>query len=103
MLKGCLGVSRKPTKGAKTKINKNQYAVPILEIKTYIPSAGLPPIYISTKKFIANNKTHILQTGLNKQDLTFDVSSQGNSPNAAIEPNIAKTPPNLSGIARKIA
>ena len=103
MLRGCLGVSKKPTSGAKTKINKNQYAVPILEIKTYMPSAGLPPIYISTRKFIANNKTHILQTGLNKQDLTFDVSSQGNNPKAAIEPNIANTPPNLSGMALKIA
>jgi hypothetical protein len=34
IVKGCLGVSRKPTTGAKTNINKNQYAVPILEIKT---------------------------------------------------------------------
>ena len=60
-------------------------------------------MYISTKKFTANKRTQILQTGLNKQDLTLDVSSQGNRPNAAIEPNVAKTPPYLSGIALRIA
>ena len=55
------------------------------------------------KKFIANNKTQYLQTGLKRHDLTLDVSNHGNNPNARIEPNIAKTPPSLSGIALKIA
>jgi hypothetical protein len=34
IVRGCRGVSKNPTSGAKTNINKNQYAVPILEIST---------------------------------------------------------------------
>jgi hypothetical protein len=60
-------------------------------------------MYIKTRKFTANKRTHILHTGLNKQDLTFEVSSHGSNPNARIDPNIAKTPPSLSGMALRIA
>jgi hypothetical protein len=60
-------------------------------------------MYIRTKKFMANKRTQYLQTGLKRHDLTLDVSSHGNNPRARIEPNIAKTPPNLSGIALRIA
>ena len=103
ILGGCWGFSKNPTTGARTKKNKNQYAVPILDIRTYIPSAGFPPTYINTKKSNANNKTQILQAGLNKQDLILEVSNQGNKPRRAIALNIASTPPNLSGIALRIA
>jgi hypothetical protein len=34
IVSGCLGVSKYPTNGARTKKNKNQYAVPILDINT---------------------------------------------------------------------
>ena len=68
-----------------------------------MPSAGFAPTYIKIKKLIANNNTQYLHTGLNRQDLTLDVSNQGNNPNSPIEPNMANTPINLSGMALSIA
>ena len=97
------GFSIRDTKGARIKKKANQKAVPILPIIKYIPSAGAPPMYISTKKSRTNKRIHCFHIGLNTLDLTLLKSNQGNSPSAAMLLTIATTPINLSGTLLKIA
>ena len=68
-----------------------------------IPSAGLLPTQPSTIELITNNQNNFLYMGLKVADLTLLVSNHGNKNRIKIALNIAITPPNLSGIALKIA
>ena len=96
------GFSFQPTTGAMTKKNKNQYAVPILLNMTHMPSAGIAQ-YINKKKSATSIQTNCFQIGLNTDDLILEVSNQGSNASIPIADTIAITPPNLSGIALKIA
>ena len=75
----------------------------ILDNITYIPSAGIAPKYPNKTQSAKRIQKKILKIGLNWDDLTEDLSSQGITNKTAIEPNINRTPPNLSGIALRIA
>ena len=68
-----------------------------------MPSAGIAPKYPNKIQSKTNTQKNILKIGLNCEDLTGDLSNQGKINNTAMEPNINKTPPSLSGIALKIA
>ena len=68
-----------------------------------LPSGGLPPTQVKIITSITKSQNNFLYIGLKVADLTFQVSSQGNKNNIKIALIIAITPPNLSGIALKIA
>lgn len=66
-------------------------------------SAWLPPIQPNKKKLAINNQKKNLLIGLKALLLILDTSTIGNNKGTNIAPNIAITPPNLSGIDLKIA